>query len=397
MDRKDQVLAAAETPLQLLNLLSVLYDCRESLPVVNLAIYNAFDCSDETISAIKSTGLLNDVFLISPYYQDFQQYRAAAVSLEHALSPKRHWNKYGRALSIIPNAPYSVLMGGVATVYLMDLKQKFVPRGYTILYEEGEGSYLGNTVKSAAMNDRELLMRSKTKARGVLGASLSLLSRGRLSLNARELRVYRPDLIEQGVYKSCLSVRQITPITGEKKRLLASVFDNGCVSSIRPKCWIYLGNPDIDLSDKDISETKRHLMAIGNACSELIYRPHPRTQNKSIEGLPKSVIIDTGTKSWEVACANGQITDDTVLFGYGSTALSNPKKMFDLEPFVVSLHRLLSENINETYSEKVYRSLKSIYRVPEKVCAPETIKELEGVLHMLPPQQLGGNSDVSPS
>lgn len=389
------MLAAAETPLQLLNLLSVLYDCRDNLPMVNLAVYKAFDCSNEIISAIKSTGLLNDVFLISPYYQDFQQYRAAVVSLEHALSPKRHWDKFGSALSMIPNISYSILMGGVATVYLMDLKQKFVPRGYTILYEEGEGSYLGNSVKSAAMNDRELLVRSKTIARGILGSSLSLLSRGRLSLNAKELRVYRPDLIEQGVYRRCLSVRKITPITGEKKRLLARVFNNECTSSIRPRCWIYLGNPDVDLPEEDVAATKRHLAVIGNACSELIYRPHPRTQNKSLEGLPQSVRIDEGTKSWEVACANGQITDDTVLFGYGSTALSNPKKMFDLEPFVVSLHRMLSENINKIYSEKAFMSLKSIYTVPEKVCAPETIEELEGVLEMLPSQQLGGNNNVS--
>ena len=87
---------------------------------------------------------------------------------------------------------------------------------------------------------------------------------------------------------------------------------------------------------------------------------------------------------WEIACADGLITEDSVLFGYGSTAQTNPKKMFDLEPYVVSLHKLISRNINTQYAEIAMANLKRIYSCPEKVIAPNNMNELLGVIEELP-------------
>ena len=86
---------------------------------------------------------------------------------------------------------------------------------------------------------------------------------------------------------------------------------------------------------------------------------------------------------WEVSCADGSVTENSVLFGYGSTAQSNPKKMFGLEPYIVSLHRLLSDSINKRYAEETFKNLKGLYVNKNKVVAPDSTDDLEEIVDRL--------------
>lgn len=381
----DIVLAAAETPLQLMNLMALLLDeeSRFFRKKVNLAIYKGFPIPEELLEGIKSTELFNRITVIEPYYRQYQQYKAAAVSLRRAVDANGHWKKFGKYLTSIPVEQYSCLVGGVATVFLMDLKQRFVPDGETYFYEEGEGSYLGNFVKSAASNDRDILVSSKSRGRRVLGTALSMLSHGSLSYSARALYLYRPELVEEGIYQSSIELRQISAINKVKAKVISSAFDynESHPSEIR---WAFLGNPDTDLSKDDQKRVRDQLVAVGNACQRILYRPHPRSAVQASEGLPESIYTDKSLPMWEIACAEGLIAGSSVLFGYGSTAQSNPKKMFDLEPYVVSLHRLISRNINTQYAEIAIANLKRIYSCPEKVIAPNNMNELLDVIEELP-------------
>lgn len=381
----DIVLAAAETPLQLMNLMALLLDEESQFfgKKVNLAIYKGFPISEELLEGIKSTELFNLITVIEPYYRQYQQYKAAAVSLRRAVDASGHWKKFGKYLTSIPVEHYSCLIGGVATVFLMDLKQRFVPDGETYFYEEGEGSYLGNFVKSAASNDRDVLVSSKSMGRRVLGSALSMLSHGTLSYSAHALYLYRPELVEGGIYRSSIELRRISAINKSKAKIISSAFNfnDSQSSEIR---WAFLGNPDTDLSKDDQKRVRDQLVAVGNTCQHILYRPHPRSAVQASEGLPDSIYTDKSLPMWEIACADGLITEDSVLFGYGSTAQTNPKKMFDLEPYVVSLHKLISRNINTQYAEIAMANLKRIYSCPEKVIAPNNMNELLGVIEELP-------------
>ena len=83
----DIVLAAAETPLQLMNLMALLLDEENRFfrKKVNLAIYKGFPISKELLEGIESTELFNRITVIEPYYRQYQQYKAATVSLRRAM------------------------------------------------------------------------------------------------------------------------------------------------------------------------------------------------------------------------------------------------------------------------------------------------------------------------
>ena len=363
--------------------MSLLYDLKETQTSieVNLVIYRGFQISESLLSELKKANLFRNITLIDPYYRDYQQYKAAFVSLEHAISPKRHWIRFGRYLSEIPKEQYDILLAGVATVFLMDLKIRFVTEGCTIFYEEGEGSYLGNFVKSAASNDSEILIRSKTKLRGLLGKALSLASGGKMTFDAREIYLYRPELVSYNTYRKDIRIRRIDPITGDKAHAITVIFRRDQPYS-RTTNWIFLGNPDLDLSEKDRTLVRKHLFDISRASNSLSYRPHPRSVIQEARELPKGVELDKGDIMWEVKCADGEISDKTVLFGYGSTAQSNPKRMFNIEPYIVSLHLLLSDNINRHYAEEMVSNLKKVYS-SDKIFVPKNDKELNSILKLL--------------
>lgn len=378
---KAWILAAAETPLQLLNLIALLSGKGEEQQKASvvLAIYNNFGADEALANRLQATGLFEHICIIQPYYRDYQQYRAALVSLIHAIAPSLHWKRFKTYLNSIPNKEYRYLLGGVATVFLMDLKRMFVPYGETIFYEEGEGSYLGNFVKSAASNDKEILRESKSTGRGVLGELLSKLSRGRLTFNVRALYLYRPELVKTDVYQNSVKLRPLPRISESAAKRIRTVFGD-TVQDSAPIRWIFLGNPDMDLPPADRARVKSHLILIGNRCDDILYRPHPRSVLSSSEGLPSSVRIDQGKTMWEISCADGSVTANSVLFGYGSTAQSNPKKMFGIEPYVVSLHRLLSESINKRYAEESFKNLKGLYINKDKVIAPDSTDDLEEIV-----------------
>lgn len=384
MDDKTRILAAAETPLHLLNLIALLSGEYEKMrkASVTLAIYNNFGAGEVLANRLRATGLFEHVCIIQPYYREYQQYRAALVSLVHAMSPSLHWKTFKPYLDSIPNEEYQYLLGGVATVFLMDLKRMFVPYGETVFYEEGEGSYLGNFVKSAASNDKEILRESKSRGRGILGELLSMLSRGRLTFNARALYLYRPELVDSDVYQDSVELRSIPRISESAARNVRAVFGDAARDST-PIHWIFLGNPDTDLPPVDMARVRSHLTLIGGRCDEITYRPHPRSVINSSKGFPPSVRIDPGNTMWEVSCADGSVTENSVLFGYGSTAQSNPKKMFGLEPYIVSLHRLLSDSINKRYAEETFKNLKGLYVNKNKVVAPDSTDDLEEIVDRL--------------
>jgi len=111
---------------------------------------------------------------------------------------------------------------------------------------------------------------------------------------------------------------------------------------------------------------------------ELLIRLHPH--DASTMDLP-GVVFDKKRSLWELVCIN-EVNDKTVLIGYCSTALITPKFIFDEEPIIICLYKLVEFHNKEKAREidNVFMRLRESYKRKERVNIPENIIELENML-----------------
>lgn len=377
---KRRALASVETPLQLLNLLALLEtpSFADQFASVTLVVFKQFTITEQFKFYITESNLFKSVYYIDAYYSKYNKKHFPFISLERCLLPSQHHASFGCYLDRIPDDEYAYLLTGCASIYAMDLKQRFVRYGKTIFYEEGEGSYLGNFVKSAACYDRELLMTSKSRSRWLVGTVLNILSGGRLKFDTSELRLYKPDLVDVGIYRPSVQLASIAPLGSPS----ASVFRKSCPyeGERRHLSWVYLGNPDIDVSEGQATQLRDILERVASCNHELLYRKHPRSHETALP--PRGGFVnDDGTQMWELMCLRGDITESTVLFGFGSTAQTNPARMFGIHPVLVFLHRFMHEGIDRTYAERALEKARVLYgEDADKILVPSNMDELDAVL-----------------
>lgn len=106
---------------------------------------------------------------------------------------------------------------------------------------------------------------------------------------------------------------------------------------------------------------------------------HPRTQKHPYRKVLKFQV------SSEIMELNESF-QDKVLISVFSTACLSPKMMFDEEPIVILLYRLvdlsLMTNINENTFE-IAKQIQAMYRDPSRFKIPETLEELDAILTSL--------------
>lgn len=112
---------------------------------------------------------------------------------------------------------------------------------------------------------------------------------------------------------------------------------------------------------------------------DLIYKKHPRDKNEE-EG--KINTYKYHNIPFEIICANCNI-NDKILITESSTSVSIPKLLFDSEPTIILLYKIVKSKIIEEHnSDKFYKALKSIYKDQSKVIIPKTEQELVSYLHL---------------
>ncbi|SFC52500.1 hypothetical protein SAMN05443252_104102 [Bacillus sp. OV322] len=109
---------------------------------------------------------------------------------------------------------------------------------------------------------------------------------------------------------------------------------------------------------------------------------HPRTVKSTYENLCKVTNLPIPFELFEL---NNEV-EEKVLISISSTACLNPKIVYDEEPYVILLFKLLDNSIqqplNSTFYDIVFK-VKNSYRDINKFFIPETIEELENILNVL--------------
>lgn len=237
-----------------------------------------------------------------------------------------------------------------------------------IIYEDGMGTYSGN---SHPLNATKL----KSVAENVLGWKLDVPENTTMMANI-------PELVDVPGYLNGHIVEQMPRLQfdDQSRNALSEIFSVDDSKSINSKAIIfdtlrpnpaYLNESDFAILDEGYQYLSERFL------TDVIVKPHPRSKNTGnyvIEHYQHQEI------PMEVLYAGMKDLDHRILITYTSSAVFTPKILFDKEPTVISLHRLLKESKSSIIFEPIYEKFRKIYSEPERVSAPESLDELKSLL-----------------
>lgn len=237
-----------------------------------------------------------------------------------------------------------------------------------VIYEDGMGTYSGNSHPLNAT-------RMKSIAEKILGWKLDVPENTTMMANV-------PELVEVPEYLRGHAVDKMPRLdfnetTGDLLNKIFAVDDSKKINSkviifdtLRP-------NPSY-LNEEDFEVLDKCYRMIGDYFAEnVIVKPHPRSRNVGSYDIG---LYEFQEVPMEVLYAGMNNLDELVLITYTSSAVFTPKIMFDKEPTVISLHRLLNNTKSSIIFEPIYIKFKSIYSKQDKVCAPENLDEMKLML-----------------
>ena len=103
----------------------------------------------------------------------------------------------------------------------------------------------------------------------------------------------------------------------------------------------------------------------------VVCRPHPNSSSMELESY--KIIYDSNTCPWEILAE--KITEKHVLVTYFSTTCFIPKIIYDTEPYILFLHRLLPEKVLN--ADQMLIKFKATYFDKSKILAPSSYAELD--------------------
>ena len=84
---------------------------------------------------------------------------------------------------------------------------------------------------------------------------------------------------------------------------------------------------------------------------------------------------DNNNFPWELICSK-EINDNTVLIGVFSTAQFSPKELYNIEPYIIFLYKIIKPvGIDIKAIDEMTALLKNTYRNKTKIIIPNNIDE----------------------
>lgn len=113
-----------------------------------------------------------------------------------------------------------------------------------------------------------------------------------------------------------------------------------------------------------------------------LVRIHPRQKTSDYD----SFYVDQINNMWELECLE-QLKGNNVLISVYSTAQVFPKLLFDKEPYVIFLYKLMFDNVSDNMyckdADSLISSLTNAYKHKNRIYVPTTFEELIIILNSL--------------
>lgn len=127
-----------------------------------------------------------------------------------------------------------------------------------------------------------------------------------------------------------------------------------------------------DLSDHDSLNDIYQIIFDYLGTQEILIKRHPRDTSKFQDGLK---YFKHNHMPFELICLNNDMKRK-VLIAYASTSASTAKLLFDQEPFVIMLYKLVKNGTVNAGTDKYYHACKCLYKDSDRFLIPENKEEL---------------------
>lgn len=166
------------------------------------------------------------------------------------------------------------------------------------------------------------------------------------------------------------------------KKLINSVFGVNKELDIKEKV-IILDQPKDELfteSDAKKISNIYNMFACKFGYDNVIIKQHPRSVG---EIFGKISCFENNGIPFELYCLNMDM-NDKIIISYSSTAIATPKVLFDQEPTVIVLTKLITPVTGEkNFFEDYFQAVRKSYDNPKKFYIPNNVDELEKIINLL--------------
>ena len=195
-----------------------------------------------------------------------------------------------------------------------------------------------------------------------------------------------PELVNNPAPFDICEVERISvlKLNSANQQMLFDIYSLPDDGVINEKCIIFdtkrhgttiLPKEQMTLMDKCYSIVAEHI-----GYQDVILKPHPRSTEECLCGAPQYTYPEI---PMEVLYAEMSELEKRILVSFVSTAVFTPKILFDAEPFVICLHRIVKDNRISSNFESIFEKFRKLYNDPLRVMAPGSLEELETCLQMI--------------
>ena len=239
-------------------------------------------------------------------------------------------------------------------------------------FDDGIGSYLGNHAYTTILPERII-------RRVLFGNASTSFSYERF--------LFSPDLFHLLNKNISVDIHKIPKVWEEEpnRKIFNVIFLDNNKLQIEEQV-IILDEPKYEIvSNRKIDsliELYRIITDIAGKDNTIIKR-HPRCKDNKIEFM--KYFADTGMP-FECICMNTDMANK-ILISYESTAVVTPKILFNQEPVIILLYKLIKEKAvggyDLTFEDKFFSTIKKTYTNQDRFIIPNNIEELKFSLFTL--------------
>lgn len=325
-------------------------------PTSVLIIFDKDNVLEQLTTTFEIQKLFKGVYIL-PFINSWPKIRLLIA----ALFPKAFFKKY---IHIVLK-DYRLIFS--QNILYASLYRKAFPKSVINLIEDGLSTYT------------DLNINSKFRSKAILMAHKFIFF-GNLIPSINTIYLHEPKL-----YKGESKVERFPEVDLDA---FIRLFNYGSLSkqSLSKYDYYYLGTPlntihnllfpipkELDNFRLEVSDLLGKLTNTLSSSSS-VYKLHPF---ETIQDYHDKLPLYEGEKIWEIECFT--LEDDSFLISFFSTATISPKLLYDKEPRVIYLYKLLP-NYNFFGADEFVNNIRNLYRNKDRVFVPETLNEFEKVL-----------------
>ncbi len=353
------------TPYQIIAAVSI---ARENHETADLYVF--FDGAEDWVNEIRKENIFSNVVLLR---RICKKYKYHILTLFNVLKSYLQCSKIAQEI-LLPDTRYDKFYFSSQILEVKCCFFHYIKKGFPVkrvLIDDGIGSYI---------NDRfNHISRKDTIVRRLLFGQSSVQP-------VSDKMLFSPNLYTT----TSKSVKyKITKINGhfndeETTKLFNKIFHFEDSDLIKENCILMdcIHNEILDKrGQKRLDQIYQKIFETYGTVN-IIVKPHPR-DNAALKNNIKYYMdykLPLECMYMNTNCSN------KVIISVASTAVATPKILFDQEPYIILLYKLLdlkNKNINQKDLDIFFTSFRKLYVHPERFMIPESVDEMVEYLNQL--------------